>query len=307
MRGLRGDIRGWSRGSARRHVTWLQSVDGESIGHLYGYGVTLTVRVTPEGASAWSALRLEWLRYVEREHGVVLAHWVTELTKRRVPHLHLGVWSERELSAVDRARMCAQWCIIAARYGAGIAGQHIKPMHGNADVWSRYLAKHASRSVAHYQRQGMPPGWTKSGRLWGHRGPWPVISERYAISGEALADVRRLLRSWASSQARSELRAAERQIMDGNERGLARAVAARRSLVYSRRMLRGGLDTAPYRAVLQWVPDAVMRRWLATRTDVRVSLPGDAVDLMSEEAYWNWRARQLARSYAQSLLYSPAA
>jgi hypothetical protein len=66
----------------------------------------------------------------------------------------VGRWTVRE------------WLSLAAAYGAGEVGQAVVPITG-ALGWSKYLSKHASRGVAHYQRQGTPPGWTKTGRLWG--------------------------------------------------------------------------------------------------------------------------------------------
>jgi hypothetical protein len=58
-------------------------------------------------------------------------------------------------------------------------GQHIVPIEGLRG-WLEYVSKHAARGVAHYQREGSPVGWARTGRLWGHWGAWPV-EERFEL------------------------------------------------------------------------------------------------------------------------------
>ena len=69
--------------------------------------------------------------------------------------------------------MVHTWLRLAAEYGPGEVGQDVVAITGPLG-WLRYLSKHAARGVAHYQRKGTPAGWTKTGRLWGHGGAWPV-------------------------------------------------------------------------------------------------------------------------------------
>lgn len=64
------------------------------------------------------------------------------------------------------AWMVAEWLRLAAPYGAASISQDFVPITG-ATGWLKYLSKHASRGVAHYQRQGKPAGWESTGRLWG--------------------------------------------------------------------------------------------------------------------------------------------
>ncbi len=67
----------------------------------------------------------------------------------------------------------AEWLHLAAEYRAGEIGQDHREITGPLG-WLEYLSKHASRGVAHYQRQGKPAGWTGTGRLWGKGGTGPL-------------------------------------------------------------------------------------------------------------------------------------
>src|SRR4051794_542322 len=172
--GPRGEVNGWTRASVRRHKTWLYSVD---VGGLDGdgFGVTLTLRDTPASHTDWAAL-VARLHRAFREAGLSRWHWVVEWQRRGTPHLHLAVyappgWSVPGSPISDNVGVWTvrTWLSIAAAYGPGEVGQTSVPITG-ALGWSKYLSKHASRGVAHYQRQGTPRGWTKTGRLWGKGG-----------------------------------------------------------------------------------------------------------------------------------------
>ena len=96
-----------------------------------------------------------------------------------------------------------EWIDVAGPYGATWSGQDVKPIEG-AMGWLKYLSKHAARGVRHYQRQGMPPGWEKTGRLWGKGGAWPEIAPvRLQMSQPAFHRYRRLVRSWRVADARA--------------------------------------------------------------------------------------------------------
>lgn len=101
-----------------------------------------------------------------------------------------------------------EWLDVARDYGPQLHAQDVAPITGAAG-WLKYLSKHASRGVRHYQRQGMPPGWTKTGRLWGKTGEWPVgMPERNHTSMAAYWRFRRLCRSWRIADARKSGNAA---------------------------------------------------------------------------------------------------
>ena len=98
------------------------------------------------------------------------------------------------------------WLSLAAPYGGLSRGVHIVPMT-DARGWAEYEAEHASRGCNHYQRSkdNIPTQWqTKTGRVWGKGGEWPVQSAMtFEASGAVFWRFRRLIRSWRISEARS--------------------------------------------------------------------------------------------------------
>jgi hypothetical protein len=89
--GPRGLVDGWSRASVRRHLAWLYSINVEQLDGS-GYGVTLTLRDTPETHTEWSEL-VARLHRAFRDAGLSRWHWVTEWQRRGTPHLHLAVYA----------------------------------------------------------------------------------------------------------------------------------------------------------------------------------------------------------------------
>ena len=89
--GARGKVDGWSRASVRRHLQWLYSVEVDQLDGQ-GYGVTLTLRDTPQTHTEWSAL-VARLHRAFREAGLSRWHWVVEWQRRGTPHLHLAVYA----------------------------------------------------------------------------------------------------------------------------------------------------------------------------------------------------------------------
>ena len=194
-RAPRGEIVGWSPATARRQVRWLWAVDVEGLtGH--GYAVTLTIRDLPPDAAAFHRLRRAWLKRVERM-GAIRVHWVIEWQRRGVPHIHAAVYFRDPLPVP--AALAWQWVAIAP--DARPQSQHVDVITGTMG-WLKYLAKHAARGASHYQRQGHPEGWTKTGRMWGHTGSWPVSEAVDAeLSSPEFYRLRRILRRWATSRA----------------------------------------------------------------------------------------------------------
>lgn len=196
--GKRGKIIGWSRGSSARHLRFLQEVDGTQLNDLHGYALTFTVRDLPT-CDEWLFYRRELLMFLKERFE--LGHWVTELQARGVPHLHIAVYALDKLSSDDVKELIFFWCVLTAKHRSKPIAQWvdvIKP----GDGWSKYCAKHASRSVRHYQREGLPPGWSRSGRLWGKWGDWPTNRNEFLLSPSAAILFRRLARAWAVKQAK---------------------------------------------------------------------------------------------------------
>lgn len=247
--GPRGIVDGWSTSAVRRHTRWLYGVDTHSLTGS-GFALTLTLRDCPPDTQAWTRLRAEWLDQVRASGLIIRSHWVVEWTRRKVPHLHCAVYVDPALTDPEVwALLVGTWLKLAAKYGSGPRGQHMMPIDGPVG-WLEYLSKHASRGVGHYQRQGKPAGWEKTGRLWGHTGDWPMTEPvEVNLTRAEFYRFRRLVRSWRVADARDELRNAPD--------ALAR-VQARRRIRSARRMLRvNDQDLSRVRGVSEWIPEAV--------------------------------------------------
>ena len=114
-----------------------------------------------------------------------------------------------------------------------------------------YLAKHAARGVAHYQRQitNMPEDWQcRSGRVWGHDRGLPLRAQQDVECDYATFHrFRRLVRRWRLAEARS--------IKDYDRRRAA--ISQDRSCLKCPRP-----DISPYRGVSAWLPASVASRLL---------------------------------------------
>lgn len=201
VRAKRAEIVGWSPGAVRRQRNWLYSVD---VGGLSGtgYALTLTMRHTPPTPDDLSrALRALLDRF--RRLGRTRLHWVIEWQARGVPHLHMAVYFAQPLPLAGY-ELVGHWMELAEPWGVRFAAQDVKPIEAS-DGWLKYLGKHASRGVRHYQRSSIPQSWTKTGRLWGHAGEWPTDEPmRFDIDRAGWYRYRRLLRAWRIADARKD-------------------------------------------------------------------------------------------------------
>lgn len=201
----RGDVQGWSTGACRRNTQFLMTVRED---RLTGAGVaaTLTLKDCPPSADAWHKLRRAWEKRMVRA-GAIRFHWVTEWQRRGVPHLHVAIWFP---DRYDLATPIDAWLAVAAPYGAGRRAQHATIIDGVVG-WFQYVSKHAARGVRHYQRstENVPQGWkSKTGRVWGKVGDWPVqegmrinLQDQHGDGGWFA--YRRLARSWRVADARA--------------------------------------------------------------------------------------------------------
>lgn len=257
-RGKRGAIVGWSAAAVRRHTKWLYSVEADRL-HGDGFAVTLTLRETPETHLVWGRMIRAWAMRLERA-GAVRIHYVVEWQRRGTPHLHAAVYFPagfRGRSSAWRA-LVVSWLEIAAPYGARAGSQHLAPITG-AMGWLQYLSKHAARGVRHYQRAGRPEGWERTGRLWGHRGDWPVGEPmRFDVNAPAYYRFRRLARSWRIAHARADLAALElRAARHTDPASFAGALrGARRRVASARGSLRCHDERlSAVRGVSDWIPE----------------------------------------------------
>lgn len=179
--GKRTDISGWSQSSARRHTSWVHSVDATELKNLHGYAITLTLPNCPPTPLAFDKMRCSWearlKRYAEdRGLGHVLVHWVKEMTKKCVPHLHYAVYFEKSISVEQQNALVMHWVDVVQNQGyeARRVGQDIKEIWGLSG-WHKYQSKHLTRTMNHVQREQLPEQWqNKSGRMWGYSGKWPI-------------------------------------------------------------------------------------------------------------------------------------
>lgn len=219
-RAKRQAVEGWTDASTRRNTRFLYAVDERKLTGP-GLAVSLTIRDCPPSAEDWKRSR-EAFFFRLRRIGLTRAHWLTEWQRRGVPHMHAAIWFSPEALADDPFLMDTvrtHWCDVAAVYGAGPRGQHIAPI-ADAVGWFQYLSKHAVRGLSHYQRSpdGIPTGWTKTGRMWGHLGDWPLIEPvRYTVRNDAFWAYRRMVQRWRLADARASgdlgrIRAARRML-----------------------------------------------------------------------------------------------
>lgn len=240
VRAPRSEIKGWSAAAARRQTQWLWTVDGPSLSGL-GYALTLTMRDCPETAADFEVVRKNYVKRIERM-GATRIHWVTEWQQRGVPHIHAAVYFDRDLTVDEADWLIYHWISVAGRFTTSLKSQDRKRING-AVGWLKYLSKHASRGAAHYQRQGHPEGWEKTGRLWGHRGDWPVIEPVVldGLSNREFWRLRRMMRAWALADARR--------------------VGDFKRVAYLRRAGRpNNAQMSRYQGVAEWIPEDVAMR-----------------------------------------------
>lgn len=236
VRAKRGEVTGWSKSAVRRHTQWLYTVSADELTE-HGYALTLTLRDCPPSSVEFQKLRRAYLMRLERL-GMIRSHWVIEWQRRGVPHLHLAVYFPKALDPFGVTMLLGHWVAVSASYGAELGAQHVDTIGGPLG-WLQYLSKHAARGAAHYQRQGKPEGWEKTGRLWGYTGSWPIAEPmKHDMSLPAYWRYRRLVRSWRIANAR--------------------AAGDPRRIKYARRMLEcHDPKLSPVRGVSEWIPEEV--------------------------------------------------
>jgi len=199
----RSDCKGWTRRATRGNTDFLLSVEQAQLtGH--GLALSLTVRGCPEDPESWQRTRTTFVKRLRRM-GMTRLHWLTEWQRRQVPHLHAAVWFDKPVEPLD---VIVHWIQSATTYGPSITAQHAAPIYG-APGWFEYLAKHAARGVAHYQRSPelIPEGWQgKTGRVWGKVGQWPTTETKITDPPDPVwHQYRRLMLCYQVGKARRQL------------------------------------------------------------------------------------------------------
>lgn len=263
----RGKVKGWSLQATGRLRRWLYSVDGDALDGR-GFGLTLTVRHCPPTAAEWTATVKRFLMRVKRA-GAVRGQWLIEWQRRGVPHLHGILYFPGGVEGYQEL-VVGHWLAAAAEWGPRAEAQHVVGIWG-LPGWLQYQAKHSARGVRHYQRANVPEEWQEgTGRLWGRFGAWPVREEVVTVSSHTFHRFRRLVRSWLVGQAREELSSAQAALWSPRrgevdvKKAVLRERAALARLLYLERMLRcPDKKLSPVRAVGEFCPEAVARRFLA--------------------------------------------
>lgn len=254
--------KGWTVNVARRNEQRLQQIDFDAV-EGFPVFVTLTMpsgQMSEVSAAEFHGWLKRWLQFMKR-HGLRHYYWILEFQASGNPHLHVLAWLDRDWDALEQYHALRSWVGILNKsdVGARIQGQiwesidvggtitvdgETVPAHPERVLM--YLAKHAARGVAHYQRQiaNMPEDWQyRSGRVWGHDRSLPLREqEDVETDYPTFWTFRRLVRRWRLAEARV--------IKDADRRRQAIS-QARRSLRCSRR------DVSPYRGVSAWIPSDV--------------------------------------------------
>lgn len=246
--GPRGIVNGWSTSAVRRHKRWLYSVrSGDLTGQ--GYALTLTLRTTPLSHRDWARLLKVYMGWLDR-FGALRWHWVVEWQRRGTPHLHMAVYF-REPLPYRGYELLTAWLERTQEYGTRLDGQKVLPIDGPVG-WLQYLSKHASRGVAHYQRQGKPAGWEKTGRLWGKGGDWPTEDPIAAeVEMGTYWRLRRLVQRYVIADARTAA-----LHYAGDEKKSAAAWDRVGWLRRSRKT--GDYNLSRVRGMSEWVPQSVL-------------------------------------------------
>ncbi|WP_063665540.1 hypothetical protein [Aliivibrio fischeri] len=264
----RGIVQGWSKSASRNNTRWLRSVSPQSFGgdDQFGIAFTFTIRDCPDTSDDWHTIRTNFIKRLRRL-GMLRLHWVTEWQRRGVPHLHgIAFFPYESCKAVDSSGIpvglghviTEHWISVAGKYGASPNGQHLKTV---TDIkgWFKYLSKHASRGADHYQRSssGIPCGWVKTGRVWGHCGDW-VTDEPHqlSVSNEFYFALRRIVRKWRQSDARSSLSSASKMTIDRNGNLIFNPhwLGAKKRIISARKMLKcNDLKKSSVRGISEWI------------------------------------------------------
>lgn len=205
----RGQVSGWSSQAAARHLAWLQSVNPAGLPEgtvMYGFTLT-TGKDIPATAADFHLMRKTWFKRVERAIPGVIWCWVMEWQKRGAPHLHgvLVIPDTAEMKIAAHLLVYGGWCKVTESTDSLPVGQDVR-IADRISGWLQYLSKHIGRGSKHMQRAAgaMPPGWTSSGRLWGHSRGWPTKEHRLFIDDPAWFDLRRMVHAWAMADAKKE-------------------------------------------------------------------------------------------------------
>ena len=169
--------------------------------------------------------------------------------------------SDAEIEHGPAVALHIAWCELTADLGTEGWAQQVVPLDQEAGPqgWFAYLAKHAGRGLAHYQRDRaqLPEGWQTSGRMWGKRGAWPTSVRELDVPHVALDRIRRAVHAYELSKLRTRLRRAELYGDDHKARSIRRLVGK-----VKRFRQKGDRVRSHLQGVKEWLPLPVQDRIL---------------------------------------------
>lgn len=259
QRAKRDVVKGWSAGATRRNLQFLYSIDERGLTGE-GFAVTLTIRNCPPTSDEWHYAVNQYFKSLARllsytGHTLLRYHYVIEWQRRGVPHLHAAIYTTLGVATGWNvpSLFLRSWIPYGSKFGCSESAQHLAPIH-DAIGWCQYVAKHAARGVKHYQRTSanIPEGWTKTGRMWGKGGDWPIKEPvRFDVDNRGYHTLRRWARSWRKADARMDIQRARddpRKLRD-----------ARRRIQSARHALRcPDRPLSTVRGVSDWIDDQLM-------------------------------------------------
>lgn len=258
----RGDCKGWTARTSRGNTRFLYSVRAPELQCsadgllLVGVAGSLTLKDCPSSHDDWKSVRCSLFRRLRRK-GLYRLHWLTEWQKRGCPHLHFAAWfhEDKVNTLCTKLKLPASalfplikadWLELSAPYRSQGISQSLTPITDELG-WLQYLAKHASRGAAHYQRASstIPQGWQKTGRMWGYLGDFPTQEPLgLELDRQGWFQFRRIVRAWRLANARISL---GREFLEQRIK--------RRRIESARHMLRcGNRSLSEVRGVSEWIP-----------------------------------------------------
>ncbi len=186
--GIRGEVSGFSRGSRRRLMRKIASIDRERQRDIPIFGTLTYPSVWPDDPSRWKRDLDTWGKRLMRRYPKAYVIWKLEPQQRGAPHFHLVIFG---VPWMDKDWLSQSWYDVVAsgdekHLRAGTRIENIRSWRGVMSYASKYTAKVIDE---------LPPGWESVGRMWGiiGRKNMPITIVRFAVTRQVAHHVRDFL------------------------------------------------------------------------------------------------------------------